>query len=455
MADSMSRPANAPGLLLLDSPPATRTKARLLGVDVTRGIALISMLAANTFEVLNANGTPTIAAMTVTGRSATLFVMVAGISLAFISGGRHPVQGRARRAARTAIAVRALLIGGVIGLSLGYFDQDLSIILPYYGLYFLLAIPLIGLRPRTLAWITGALVVVAPLIMLASFKLGMDAPFDYLTLSSPFTDPIGFVTQLLITGDYPAIFYMAYICLGLAIGRLDLSSTKVAVRLLVGGLVLALTAWYTSSLIMFHLGGLQHLQAAGAADPGTPAAQVTNQIVWDPNGVGSWWWLATRGHHSGTPFDMLHTIGVAIAVLGAVLLVTKLRVARRLLWPLGVAGAMTLTIYSAHALFLNSGLLSDNEYYAYIEQVAVALVFAVIWYRFMGQGPLERLVAIPAGRARRAVMARPAQAQSEPGRGAEPSELKDDHTAEKAATPAATVSGTAGDRRLAGERSHK
>jgi uncharacterized membrane protein YeiB len=400
--------------------PAAGTpgKARFLGVDVARGVALFSMLAANVVnESLTDDGKPTLAGMTVIGRSATLFVMVAGISLAFITGGRHPVQGLARQAARASIAVRALLIG-LIGLALAYVaPDDLGVILTYYGLFFLLAIPLIGLRPRTLACIVGALVVVGPLILLAAPRLGLDAAFDGdPTLTAPFTDPIGLLLQLLVTGDYPAVIYLAYICAGLAIGRLDLSSTRVAVRLLVGGLALAVTAWVTSSLLVFHLGGLPHLLAA--SDPGT----TPNEIVWDSDQLDSWWWLALRVHHSGTPLDMLHTLGSAIAVLGAVLLVTRLRTARRLLWPVGVAGAMTLTIYCAHAPVLNSGLLEDNDLALWLLLVAGALVFAVLWNRWMGQGPLERLVAIGANRARRAVLDRPPQGQGGPGGDAEPSE---------------------------------
>ena len=90
----------------------------------------------------------------------------------------------------------------------------------------------------------------------------------------------------------------------------------------------------------------------------------------------------------------------------------------------------------------------------YGEQVAGALAFAVVWHRLMGQGPLERVVAMASGRARRAVMARPAQAHSEPGRGAEPSELKDDHTAETATTLTA-VSSPARTADRPGERSHE
>jgi hypothetical protein len=364
------------------------------------------MLAANVFGVLTDDGRPTIAVMTVTGRAATLFAFVAGISLAFITGGRHPVEGRARRAARVGIAVRALLIGA-IGLVVGYFaPYNFGVILPYYGLFFLLAIPLLGFRPRTLACIAGALVVVSPLLLLGAYSLGLRPAFaSNLTLSSPFAHPIGFVLQILLTGDFPAVVYIIYICAGLAIGRLDLSSTRVAVRLLVGGLVLAVTAFGTSSLLLLHLGGLQHLRAAagGVSNP----VMATNAILWEPDNVASWWWLALRAHHTGTPFDAMHTLGTAMAVLGAVLLVSRLRVARSLLSPVAMAGTMTLTIYSAHVLVINSGLLSGRHYALYAVLVAGALAFAVIWHRLMGQGPLERMVAMGAGRARLAAMARP------------------------------------------------
>jgi hypothetical protein len=308
------------------------------------------------------------------------------------------------------VAVRALLIGVVIGLPLGYVAGELTVILPYYGLLFLLAIPLLWLRPRTLARIAGALVVAGPLVLLASYRLGLRFPSGdddnlNLTLGSPLTDPIGTVLALLVTGYFPAVVYLAYLCAGLAIGRLDLSSAKVAVRLLGGGLVLALTAWFASSVLLFHLGGLQHLQAA--AQGGTNPARIRDAIVWDPQPVASWWWLVLRGHHSGTPFDMVHTLGVAMAVLGAALLVTRLRVARRLLWPVAVAGSMTLTLYSAHALVLNNwDLLDDNDLAFYLVQVAVAVAFAVGWHHFRGKGPLERLVAEASGRTRRTVATR-------------------------------------------------
>ncbi|WP_084144158.1 DUF418 domain-containing protein [Amycolatopsis taiwanensis] len=377
-------------------------KKRFLGVDVARGVALFAMLAANIYDVVDENGNPTLAGMTVTGRSATMFVMVAGISLAFITGGRHPVRGHLRRATSVGVAVRAVLIA-VIGLSIAYASPDLEVILPNYGLYFLLAIPLIGLRPRTLAAVAGGLVVVGPLIILGATALGLQpVNEDGPTFTDLVTHPLGFLLQLLVTGGFPAVVYLAYLIAGLAIGRLDLSSTRVATWLFGGGLALAVAAWFASSLLLFNLGGLQHLMAL--AGPGADPAAVRNDILWNADRVPSWWWLAVRSHHSCTPFDALHSLGVAMAILGGVLLITKLRPARRLLWPVGVAGAMTLTIYSAHALVLGSGLFGNRPNALYAVTVAGALIFAVVWRRLFGQGPLERIVSAVSARARRAAM---------------------------------------------------
>src|SRR4051812_18648762 len=295
-------------------------KNRFLGVDVTRGVALLAMLATNVWEAFDDDGRLTLTGMTAIGRAATLFVMVAGISLAFISGGRRPVQGTARRAARANIAVRAVLIG-TLGLALGYVSGEyVGMILTFYGMFFLLAIPLIGLRPRVLVGIAAVLVVVSPLILMATRRAGLEDAFDPLpTLTSPFTDPVDLLLLVLVTGFFPAVTYMAYICVGLAIGRLDLSSARVAIRLFVGGVVLAVAAWFLSWLLISRLGGLQALLAL--SEPGTTPAE----LVWDGDPVDSWWWLALRVHHSGTPLDMLGTLGSAMAVLGAVLLVCRLR----------------------------------------------------------------------------------------------------------------------------------
>jgi len=379
---------------------------RVIGVDVARGLALIGMMAVHVFATFDRHGTPTLATVLAAGRSATTFVLVAGVSLAFLSGGQRVVEGRARTAAAAGIAVRALLIGA-IGLLLGYAADaiEVEVILPYYAALFLLAIPLLGRRPRTLALAAAALIAVAPVVTLAlvdadgpSFRGSDNATFDTLV-----DDPSGLIVGLLVTGPYPVLAYLAYLCAGLAIGRLDLSSRRLATWLLGGGLCLALTARIVSAVLLYPLGGLRHLQGIG---PSSAAPVTRDALLWDPEQTWSWWYLALPAPHSITPVDMVHTLGSAMAVLGAALLLSRVPLIARLLRPLAAAGAMTLTLYSGHLLVLATGVLQHAPGTMYVLLVVGALAFGSFWQRWLGQGPFERLVAAAARRARQAVMAR-------------------------------------------------
>ena len=378
----------------------------MIGVDVARGLALIGMMAVHVFATFDRHGTPTLATVLAAGRSATTFVLVAGVSLAFLSGGQRVVEGRARTAAAAGIAVRALLIGA-IGLLLGYAADaiEVEVILPYYAALFLLAIPLLGRRPRTLALAAAALIAVAPVVTLAlvdadgpSFRGSDNATFDTLV-----DDPSGLIVGLLVTGPYPVLAYLAYLCAGLAIGRLDLSSRRLATWLLGGGLCLALTARIVSAVLLYPLGGLRHLQGIG---PSSAAPVTRDALLWDPEQTWSWWYLALPAPHSITPVDMVHTLGSAMAVLGAALLLSRVPLIARLLRPLAAAGAMTLTLYSGHLLVLATGVLQHAPGTMYVLLVVGALAFGSFWQRWLGQGPFERLVAAAARRARQAVMAR-------------------------------------------------
>jgi hypothetical protein len=116
------------------------------------------------------------------------------------------------------------------------------------------------------------------------------------------------------------------------------------------------------------------------------------------------WWLAINSPHSSTPLDLLHTTGVALAVLGFMLLFA--RGAAPLLMPLAAVGSMTLTLYTAHVILLTSPLMPGSESESFVMHVALALVFAVGWRRWRGRGPLEALLAAVATRARQRVLSR-------------------------------------------------
>jgi uncharacterized membrane protein YeiB len=393
-------PARVPAAPAVGTPIATATAPkRIMGLDVTRGLAILGMMAVHVYPDFNGNGTPSAAYAASAGRSMATFVLMAGVSLALMTGGRRPVEGRARTAVRAALTVRALMIG-LIGFALAYFPLPVSDILPYYAVMFVLALPLIGLPPRVLAALAIVIALVVPVVTLVlgnNVNLQQDPAFGSLL------HPFQLAGGLLLTGEYPALPFMAYICAGLAIGRLNLSSTRVAAGLLGSGVALALTAWFTSNVLLLHMGGLRGLQAAGAAQDGLPPGQVHDYLLWQPDNVTSWWWLAVRAPYTGTPIDLLHTMGVAAAVLGAMLLLS--RVAAPVLKPVAALGGMTLTIYCTHLVYLSFDPLANDPVLSYAVRVSAAVIFAVTWRRVRGQGPIEKAIAVVAGRARRAVAA--------------------------------------------------
>jgi uncharacterized membrane protein len=396
----------------VDDPEIITSRPRIIGVDVARGLALLGMMATHAFDTFSDDGSPTEATVIAAGRSAATFVLVAGVGVAFLSGGRAAAHGADRTAAAAGVAVRALLIGA-IGLMLSFFAQFNGIngILPFYAVMFLLAIPLLGLRPPMLAAIAAAVMALGPVLLVATAGAGLpyfgsDAEPNLGTLIH---DPLGLLVQLLITGSYPVVVYLAYLCAGMAIGRLDLNSHRLAWWLLGGGLALAVTARIVASVLLYPLGGLARLIAQSPThdQPGL-SAQI---LLWDPSQGSSWWYLALPAPHSHTPVDLVHTLGSAIAVLGAALLLTRVPAIARLLSPVAVAGSMSLTLYSAHLLLLATGILQDDPMLLYVLMVAGALTFAHLWRRRFTRGPLELLVAMAAGRARRTVANRHASHQ--------------------------------------------
>ncbi|MGY1642996.1 heparan-alpha-glucosaminide N-acetyltransferase domain-containing protein [Geodermatophilus sp. SYSU D00703] len=378
-------------------PPVTAAGSggRVTGVDVARGLALFGMMAAHEFDLVGDDGRLTATGAVASGRSAVTFALLAGVSLAFLSGGRDVVRGQARTAASAGLAVRAVLVL-VIGLLLGALDT-VEVILPAYALLFLLAIPLLGLRPRVLLAIAAGLVAAVPVLLVATAADGLEyGSRPDPTLGTLLADPAGVLLQLLVTGAYPVLLYLAYTCVGLAVGRLDLRSRRVAWTLLGVGVPLVVTAQAVSAVLLHPLGGLRRL---------TEADYWSGDLVAEPDQGSSWWYLALDSPHAHTQLDALNAVGSALTVLGAALLLTRIHAVDRLLRPVAAAGSMTLTLYSAHVLLLWTEV-PDDEVAQYLLMVVGSMLFAVLWRRTHVHGPLEGVVAAPSRRTRRAVLSR-------------------------------------------------
>jgi uncharacterized membrane protein len=319
------------------------------------------------------------------GRSSALFAVLAGVGLALLTRWTSSTTAWQRSRDRVAIAVRAVILV-VLGLALGEPDSGVAVILVYYGVLFVLALPFLGLSARALAaWSAGVLLLVPALSHLVRPAL---APPSYAVPTVEFADQgwTGVASELLLTGYYPALPWMAYLLAGMAVGRLDLRSTIVATRLLAGGLLLAIGAAALSRLLLRSAGGRDVLVAQAPTLFGRPFDQALELGLYGTTPTGSWWWLAVDAPHTATPLDLAGTIGTSLAVLGLCLLLVR---QPRAWWmPLIALGGMSLTTYSLHVVLLDGGLprtLDD----ALLWHVVVLTGGAVLWRWLVGQGPLE------------------------------------------------------------------
>lgn len=365
---------------------------RVVGLDVARCVALVGMIATHVLDRTGADGEITLVQQLAGGRASALFAVLAGVSLALMSGRSVPAKGRERAAVSAGLAVRAALIAAV-GLALGEFGSGIAVILTYYGLLFLLGIPFLFLRARALFLLSGAWLVVVPAL---SHLLRPDLPergFESPQFSM-LREPWQLLTELTFTGYYPVLPWLAYLLVGMAVGRLDLTGRRVPWFLVGGGAVLAVVSLLVSRALLERPGVTEVLRTTYERTRLTDDDQLREVIaqgLFGTTPTESWWWLAVAGPHTGTPFDVAHTIGSALLAIGVCVFVGRL-VPRTAAVVFG-AGAMTLTLYTAHVLLRTPPLWSDDSTETFVRHVVFVVCVGAL-FRLRGlRGPLEAGVA--------------------------------------------------------------
>lgn len=327
---------------------------RLHGLDIARFLAFCGMVLVN-FRIAAqvAPGTDVFSLFTsaLEGRAAALFVVLAGIGLSL---GRADTAGVARRAL-------FLFAAGLVNLTI--FEAD---ILHFYGLYFLLALPLLKASAPALLWAAVAAVLAALAGLLA---LDYEAHWNWETLAyADFWTLEGFLRHSFFNGWHPVFPWVSFLYFGMWAGRLDLACRAVQRRLLLWGSAAAAAG--TLPGLFVQDADLSALLDTTALPPG--------------------------------PFYVLSAGGSAAAMTGAVLL------ARPLLDRLGVspwlsqAGRQALSLYAAHillgmgmleALGQLDGSLSAAAVFAWsIGFCALSALLARGWSILARHGPLEMLM---------------------------------------------------------------
>ncbi|QVQ54605.1 hypothetical protein J4H86_01605 [Spiractinospora alimapuensis] len=356
----------------------------------------------------------------VAGRAAALFAVLAGVSMALLSGGSRPKRGDAERGvALWRIVLRGLLILPV-GVGLALLGTGVSVILAYYAVFFVLAVVFLAERWRVVALTAVVLGVVGPVVSFfvrravegegpAASVVGVVNGFDPLERVSGEG-----VVDLLLTGAYPALTWLPFVLVGLALGRLDLWSTRVRWWLVGVGVGVATVAYAVSWFVLRQGAVLERLAASENPETGAEfgAAGVAQALYEGFSGtvpVSEWMWLLVAAPHSGTPFEVFGAGGIAVALLGVCLLVGPYL--RGVGYPLAAVGACALTVYVGHIVVIwvtDNGWLSGTPLWWAQAEVAWtvllgSLVFATVWRLLVGRGPLEGPLSVASSWAARRI----------------------------------------------------
>lgn len=379
--------------------------ARLVGVDLARALAVFGMFTVHVGPLAPPGGAvgEWITGLA-SGRASALFATLAGFSITLIAGRLEPKTGLAGRQARARIIIRAVILL-VLGTALAMTNFGGAGILNSYAVYFLLVLPLLKLRAKTLAFIAVGFALISPQLayllrsLLSESAVSTFDSYDPLALVSG----VG-VLDLVLIGLYPAITWMTFVTAGMALGRVDLNSAAVRRKLAVVGPSLIAIGYGVSWVLLRVTGGAQKVAAGGRPDPADLKGMSMEMFsfrskVGGELGSRDAWGLLAAEPHTGSTFDLIGSIGIAVTVvLCLTVAVDRVPALTRLAAPVIAVGTMSLTLYVAHILVIlalpgESATPPDSaSTLLLLSFIGGAILFAAVWSRFFRRGPLEYLL---------------------------------------------------------------
>jgi uncharacterized protein len=349
-------------------------KDRIIGIDVARALAIIGMILVNFKMIFGQEGDSWLTSFTVLfeGKAAALFVILAGIGIAFMTNSAVKNNDIVKlRQARIKILKRAILLF-IIGLS--YIVIWAADILHFYGIYMLITLLFLKQKPFSILLIAVGLVLLYPILMLfIEYDLGWDFK-DYSYLD--FWTIEGFLRNLFYNGFHSVLPWTAFMLLGLWFGKQDLTNKKFLKNTFFISLIIAVSIQlFSKGLLIFLSDGNEEIIAELAPIVGTSPMPPL-------------------------PIYMFSASSIALCVICSCIWISKRMQHSLVIQVLKSTGQLALTFYVAHVI-IGVGvveLLSITELGAFSIQFSViyaivfssiCIAFAGIWTRYKKQGPLE------------------------------------------------------------------
>ena len=352
---------------------------RIIGYDLARAVALLGMLLVN-FSVLLGNGSSDPTWLDhfiemIRGRAAATFVVLAGVGLSLMTKSVYLSKDRAAISVKRLTLLKRSLFLLVIGL-FNFAISPISDILHFYAVYIAIGACLLTLSNRSLAVLASATIAVRPLVM-TSFDFVKNWNFNTVA-DTGIGSLLGIIGHFLFNGCFPVIPWMAFVMVGMWIGRRDLSDRSFRKKLLLTGAGAVTIAESLSRVGMYLSSSAQH--GLGAENL-LPLFQI---VSWD-----------------SIPLFMISAMGTALGVISLSTILADKYGNSRWIMPHITAGQVTLSLYVAHiivsTLFLKAVETLEMELVFFplwgtMVFYTGAVLFAYYWMRRFGKGPLELLM---------------------------------------------------------------
>jgi len=353
-------------------------RRRIEGYDLARAWAIVGMVIVNFKVVMGAEqGGPSwlgSATGLLEGRAAATFVVLAGIGITLLT--RRARESEASGALirdRTTLLKRAAFLF-VVGLS--YTPIWPADILHFYGVYIAVAAFLIAAPTRRL-WTLASVLVIGFVVLLFVWNYETGWDFDTLTYEGLWT-PAGIVRHLFYNGFHPVVPWLAFLLLGMIVGRYDLTDRAVRWRTFLWGAGVAAAA---ESVSRFLLSGAADVVDAG--DMEDVVAVFGTEMI------------------PPMPLYMLAGAGTAVAVICVGVALGERFAGSRWLRPWVSTGQLALTLYVAHVV-IGMGTLEamgrlENQTLPFALLASsvfcvAGIVFAHLWRKRFRRGPLEAVM---------------------------------------------------------------
>lgn len=353
-------------------------KHRVIGYDLARSLALFGMVVVNFKIVMGAapNGPLWLSnlAALLEGRAAATFVVLAGVGISLLSrksretGDRHAISRT-----RNSLLKRACFLF-VVGLL--YTPLWPADILNFYGIYIAVAAFLFTSSTLRLSLLSGLLLIgFSAMLFLFDYEQGWNwQTFEY----QEFWSPLGMLRRLFFNGFHPVIPWLAFLLLGMIIGRLEMTDRTIRNRVLKIGIAVAVSVETASWLLTNSLSA-----DASVADQEIIAA------------------LFGTSPMPPMPLYMLAGAGVACAIIAASVSLGIRCADHRWIKPLVSTGQLALTLYVAHVV-VGMGCLEaigrlENQPLVFSLSASItffiaSVAFATLWRSRFERGPIEMLM---------------------------------------------------------------